>query len=228
VTTPAFSPLEPPASLAESVADAIRERILSGTFAPGERLVEAEIARQLHISRGPVREALARLRAEGLAYEEPRRGSFVAALSPDDVREIYELRAALETRAARLLIERGDDAAFARLDAIVDGLRRAAEADDRTEFARLDAALHEQLCLESGNSRLHRTFVNHAGVLGTLVRLEVTTQYDELDGLLREHESLWAAVRSRDVERAERACNEHLAQAYQRVSAMRHHAADPR
>lgn len=216
-----FTPLEPPASLAASVAEAIRERILSGAFAPGERLVEAEIARQLGISRGPVREALARLRAEGLAFEEPRRGSFVAALSLDDVREIYELRAALEMRAARLLIERGAEAAWARLEAIIAALRETAAVDDRTEFARLDAEFHEQLCRGSGNARLHRTFVTHAGVLGTLLRLEVTTQYATLDGLLAEHEALWAAIASRDVERAERACDEHLAQALERVVHMR-------
>src|SRR5690348_4650757 len=183
----ALTPLTPPDTLAQSTAELLRERLLSGAFAPGERLVEAEIARQLGISRGPVREALARLRAEGLAYEEPRRGSFVAALSAEDVREIYELRAALETQAARLLIQRGDGAAFARLDGIVAGLRRAAEEDDRAGFAALDAEFHEELCRSSGNNRLHRTFVTHAGVLRTLLRLEVTTQYEELGGLLREH-----------------------------------------
>jgi DNA-binding GntR family transcriptional regulator len=224
---PTFSPLEPPASLAESVTDAIRERILGGTFAPGERLVEAEIARQLQISRGPVREALARLRAEGLAYEEPRRGSFVAELSPSDVREIYELRAALETRAARLVIGRGDEAVFARLEAIIAALRRAAAADDRAAFAEHDAEFHEELCRGSGNSRLHRIFVNHAGVLVTLLRLEISTQYEALDGLLAEHEMLWREISSRDVARAERACNDHLDQALQRVTAMRAQSQPP-
>src|SRR5689334_7325627 len=187
----ALTPLRPPDTLAQSTAELLRERLLGGAFAPGQRLVEAEIARQLGISRGPVREALARLRAEGLAYEEPRRGSFVAALSAEDVREIYELRAALESQAARLLIERGDGAGFAPLDA---------------EF-------HEELCRSSGNSRLHRTFVTHAGVLRTLLWLEVITQYEELGGLLRAHEALWAEIASRDVSRAEQACNQHLAQA---------------
>jgi DNA-binding GntR family transcriptional regulator len=221
MSRPALAPLQQPATLAESVADVIRDRVLSGAFAPGERLVEAEIARQLQISRGPVREALARLRAEGLAYEEPRRGSFVAALSADDIREIYELRAALESRAARLVIERDDDAAFARLDAIIRALGEAAASDDRVGFATLDARFHEELCRQSGNGRLHRTFVNHAGVLGTLLRLEITTQYEALDGLLAEHEALWREIRSRDVARAERACNQHLAQALERVTRMR-------
>src|ERR671927_1179987 len=97
----ALQPLAPRATLADSTADALRERILAGLFGPGERLVEAEIARQLRISRGPVREALAKLREEALVRDEPRRGWFVSELTADDIREIYELRAAIEARGAQ-------------------------------------------------------------------------------------------------------------------------------
>src|SRR6185437_13184863 len=92
-----LTPLRPPDTLAQSTADLLRERLLGGGFAPGERLVEAEIARQLGISRGPV----------------------VAELTDHDVHEIYELRAALEMQAVRLLIARDDDAAFARLGEVM-------------------------------------------------------------------------------------------------------------
>ena len=131
-----LTPLRPPDTLAQSTADLLRERLLGGGFAPGERLVEAEIARQLGISRGPVREALAKLRAEGLVYDEPRRGSFVAELTDHDVHEIYELRAALEMQAVRLLIARDDDAAFARLGEVMAALRAAAARGDHGAFAR--------------------------------------------------------------------------------------------
>src|SRR3989442_8712193 len=95
-------PLQAPRPLAEDAADLIREQILAGGFRQGEHLVEAKIARQLNVSRGPVREAFKLLRAEGLLDEEPRRGTFVVSLSGDDVREIYDLRAAIEATAARL------------------------------------------------------------------------------------------------------------------------------
>ena len=98
-----LTPIEAPRSLAGDAADRIREEILAGGFRPGDHLVEAKIAEQLSISRGPVREAFKLLRAEGLLKEEPRRGTFVVSLSADDVREIYELRAALESAAGRLL-----------------------------------------------------------------------------------------------------------------------------
>jgi GntR family transcriptional regulator, gluconate operon transcriptional repressor len=90
----------------------LRERILTGDFAMGERLNEAGIARQLGISRGPVREALKELRAEGLVLEAPRRGAFIVELTAKDVAEIYELRAAIETGAVRVLMARKDPAAI--------------------------------------------------------------------------------------------------------------------
>ena len=216
-----LTPLRPPDTLAQSTADLLRERLLGGGFAPGERLVEAEIARQLGISRGPVREALAKLRAEGLVYDEPRRGSFVAELTDHDVHEIYELRAALEMQAVRLLIARDDDAAFARLGEVMTALRDAAARGDHAAFAREDALLHDELCRLSGNGRLHRAFTQQAELLNTLLRLEVTTQYGSLDDLLEQHEHLYAELTSRDVARAQAACEEHMRHATAHVLAMR-------
>jgi DNA-binding GntR family transcriptional regulator len=217
----ALKPLEPRATLAESAADALRERVLAGGFVPGERLVEAAIARQLGISRGPVREALAKLREEGLVRDEPRRGWFVADLTPEDIAEIYEVRSAIESRAARLIATRRDDGAFARLESLVEELRAAAADDDRARFADLDFELHENLTRLSRNRRLHRVFLTHAGVLRTLLRLEITTQYESLDGILAEHEQLLGEILSRDGARAEAACELHLEQARERVIRMR-------
>jgi DNA-binding GntR family transcriptional regulator len=216
--TAALKPLEPRATLADSTADALRERILAGAFAPGERLVEAEIARQLAISRGPVREALAKLREEGLVRDEPRRGWFVSALTPRDIREIYELRSALEARAAKLAIARGS--AVELRDRMAE-LRAAARAGDRERFAALDFEFHSDLTRLSGNRRLHRVFVQQAGVLRTLLRLEITTQYDSLAGILAEHERLLEEILSGDPARAQAACELHLAQARDRVIEMR-------
>src|SRR5205085_9385750 len=86
-------------------ADLMREQILTGGFRQGARLVEARIAQQLDVSRGPVREAFKPLRSEGLVKEEPRRGTFVVSLSAQDVQNVYGLRAAVEGRAARLLAQ---------------------------------------------------------------------------------------------------------------------------
>lgn len=215
-----LAPLRQAETLSDRTAELLRERILAGDFGMGERLVEASIARQLRISRGPVREALTRLRAEGLVREEPRRGSFVVDLTVDDVREIYELRAAIEARAARLIIEGRNLGALDELRGVLGELKRAADEGDRNLFRRLDLSFHERLCLLSGNGRLHRVFVGYASVLGLLFKFELTKIYttqSSLEELYAEHEELFGAIESLEVRRAEEACNDHLDRARERL-----------
>src|SRR4029077_10666689 len=88
--------------LSEEAYDVLRAAILSGRLAPGARLVEADIARQMAISRSPVREAVRKLEREGMVEYKPRRGTVVVGLSRDDVADAYQLRAHLEAYGARL------------------------------------------------------------------------------------------------------------------------------
>jgi DNA-binding GntR family transcriptional regulator len=194
------------ASLAETTAELLRERILTGTFPPGFRLVEADIARQLQTSRGPVREALAMLRAEGLVDEDPGRGAFVAVLDAREIEEIYEVRAALESAAARLVIARGDPADRRALEAALDEMRRAAAAGDRVALIDADLALHGTLCRVSGNQRLYRIWETQVGLLRALIRLETTRLVPAFEPLVDEHAHLVAEIGSGDPGRAEAAC----------------------
>src|SRR5256886_8463962 len=148
-----LEPLSSP-TLAEQIVELIRGRILSGDFVSGERLVETRLAADLGTSRGPIREALKQLAAEGLVREEPRRGTFVAAPTLEDARDLYDLRVAIEARAARLIIERGDPAAIATLRAALDELHEAVHASDLAQVTRADYGFHETLCRASGNGRL--------------------------------------------------------------------------
>jgi DNA-binding GntR family transcriptional regulator len=168
--------------------------------------VEADIARQLGTSRGPVREALAMLRAEGLVREHPGRGTYVASLGDRDIAEIYEVRAGLESVAARLIIEHDDASALAALDRALDGMHRASSRDDRRAFVDADLALHGELCKRSGNGRLFRAWEGQIGLLRTLIRLEITTLVESLDPLIVEHERLVDEIRSGDPGRASAAC----------------------
>jgi len=196
----------PRTSLADSTAELIRERIFAGAFAPGSRLVEADLARQLQTSRAPVREALAMLRAEGLAREEPGRGTYVASLGRRDIEEIYEVRAGLESVAARLIIERNDRSALMRLDRALDEMRGVAATGDRRAFVDADIALHGELCAQSRNGRLLRAWESQIGLLRTLIRLEIENLVQNLDPLIEEHGRLVAEIRSLDPARASEAC----------------------
>jgi GntR family transcriptional regulator of gluconate operon len=190
-----LKPLDAPRSLAEDAADRIREQILAGGFGPGEHLVEAKIAEQLNISRGPVREAFKLLRAEGLLKEEPRRGTFVVSLTADDVREIYGLRAAIEGRAARLLARSRDPRALTKLVELADGIDAAVAADDPIAVSRADLAFHEGLCALCGNARIHEVFMRYVPTLRALLRLDEQV-LRSLDEVSNQHRPLVDAIRS--------------------------------
>jgi len=190
-------PLQTRKLLAEDVADRIREEILSGDFAQGERLVEAGIAQELGVSRGPVREAFKLLRAEGLVNEEPHRGTFVMRLTGADVREIYDLRAALEARAAKQLVERGRGSDLRTLRRLLERLLGAAEMGDVAVVSQADLAFHEGVCRLTGNRRLHEVFRRHVPVLRSLMKLDEYI-YRSLDDIAVEHEPLMTALESGD------------------------------
>lgn len=201
-------PLEAPRSLAEDAADRIREKILSGGFTQGEHLVEAKIADQLAISRGPVREAFKLLRAEGLLTEEPRRGTFVVSLTAQDVRDIYGLRAALEGRAARLLARSREPAALTRLRGLVDGIDRAVASGDGVAASRADLAFHEGVCELCGNARIHEVFMRYVPTLRALLRLDEQV-LRSLDEISKQHRPIVEAIDAGDEEAASRLLSEH-------------------
>jgi DNA-binding GntR family transcriptional regulator len=203
--------------LARQAADVIRERIASGELRGGDRLIEAHIATQLEVSRGPVREALRLLSAEGLVREEPRRGMFVMQLTSKDVRDIYDLRIAIESRAARLLIERRDPTAIPALRTLVEELSRVSHRG--ADAAEIDFRFHETVCLSSGNQRLHGVFVRHATELRTLLRLDAEPTAEAMDLLVRQHDELANVVASNDPDAAEASFRRHLEEARERMVA---------
>ena len=209
---PPLAPLTAPRSLAEDAADRIREQILAGGFSQGEHLVEAKIAEQLAISRGPVREAFKLLRAEGLLLEEPRRGTFVVSLAADDVREIYGLRAALESRAARKLARDRDPKALERLQVLADEIDAAVAAGDAAAVSRADLAFHQGLCELSGNSRILEVFDRYVPTLRALLRLDELV-LRSLNEVSLQHRPFVEAIGAGDEDAAARLLSEHSEEA---------------
>lgn len=143
-----------PTDLGEAATAALREMILSGAVSPGERLVETELSAKFGTSRGPVRDAFKALEEAGLVRAIPRRGTFVADLSADDIDEIYSLRQSLERLAVERLaatitaeqLRALDDALDELASAQADGDRRAsAEADMRFHRLIVESAAHRRL-----------------------------------------------------------------------------------
>ena len=138
--------------LREIVAERIREMIIAGEFAPGERLVEGHIAELLQVSRNPVREAIRQLDAEGYVTIRPNRGAVVTAREREQVVELFEIRGALEGLAMRLAAARVDEEALADLEIELARLRNVA-ADSARWLERHDE-FHDRLCRAANRPQL--------------------------------------------------------------------------
>ena len=145
-------------TLRAEVVDMIRDAIVTGQLKPGERLKESALARQMSVSRSPVREALRQLEQEGLIVSIPNQGSFVRSFDEDDVREIFTLRAALEDLACEIVLKKGklQPSDLDRLEAYIEQQKQAVEARDFERLTELDMEFHEFLCKKSGFERLLR------------------------------------------------------------------------
>lgn len=196
-----------PQSVGELAYRSIRESILTGRFAPGERLVETRLAEELGVSRAPVREALRRLGEEGLVDERPRHGVFVREMTATDFVDVYNLRIAVETAAIRLATRRR--ASTETLEEIVDAMRRAARRGRAAEVVALELSFHEEICTLSGNAHL-------AGVFGSVsarIRMALAlddAEYGRLEDVAAEHRPPIEAIESGDEHRAARALHAHI------------------
>ena len=194
--------------LGDAAADRIRDLILSGELRDGDRLVERDLAERLGTSRGPVRDALRRLDAEGLVVLLPRRGARVATLTAADAEEIIALRAATEPLAVRALAARRDGFA-GDLQRIVDDLRRACESGDLHGAVRLDFALHHRIHQLCGRRRLHHTWETISGPLLHIFRRS-REHYADIGDIATSHQALLDDIVSGDPARAEAAARAHV------------------
>lgn len=140
--------------LRDKIFEVLKNRIFDGTLAPGERIVEAVIARQLQVSRAPLREALWLLANMGLVQLKPHQGAFVARLSQRDVREIFEIRQALETHAAKKVHATLTPDGADRLKRALAEIESAARDRDVARCTNADMNFHRTLCELAGNDHL--------------------------------------------------------------------------
>ena len=135
--------------------EAIKNRILDNTWPPGFQAFEPQVADVLGMSRTPVREALLRLENEGLVSMIPRRGMYVVPLSHDDMRDIYDVLAALESMAAELLARRGpSEREVSPMEASLEEMETALKNNDLTGWAKADETFHHTLLNLCYNNRL--------------------------------------------------------------------------
>jgi DNA-binding GntR family transcriptional regulator len=193
--------------LREQVKELVLERILSGEYGPGSRIVETRIAQELGTSQAPVREALRDLELLRLVESEPFRGARVRDVSPAEMAEIYPVRAALEEVAAREAATRlGGD--VRELERELEAMRRAAAAGNLHEQVVHDVEFHRLFVEAAGN----RTLVAVWSSLGVHARTFTTLLRAGLDPheLVERHVPILEAFRAGDPDRAAAAVRDHL------------------
>ena len=199
------------------IAAQLTEAIMDGTLAPGSQLRETELAGQLGVSRGPLREAMQRLVQQGIARSEPHRGVFVTTLDEDDVRDIYLVRTAIETAACRLVLHRHPQRTADRLARIHRTMATAATRHDLAALATADMELHQALVDESGSTRLKRmaeTLLVETRMCMTALADKYPTPADMAD----EHAEIIAALRARDEHRLLTLLDHHMQDAVHRLT----------
>jgi len=208
-TFPDLSPVDRPGPLRHRVLEALRELIVVRTLAPGQHLVESELAERLNVSRGPVREALQALATQGWVDLRPGRGAFVHEPTDKEAEDVFAVRTALESEAARLAASRIGADDLAELREICDRGRAAVAAGDVPTVVAENSALHHRVAQLAGVTLLY-DYIDSLDqrvrwFYRPLVRRRGLASWDEHDDLIK-------ALEAHDEEEAARVMRWHTSQ----------------
>ena len=196
--------------LSEQIAGEIRAAILAGRYKPGDRLMEEVLATEFGVSRNPVREALRQLSVAGFVEVVPRHGASVATLGVQSVRELFEVRSALEAVMARLASERITADQVEVLAELLAKGQRAVADQQLDALPRLNTAFHNAIAQAAGNSRL--VALNET-VRDTIQWVYARALRKRAVDSWKEHSQLFEAIRARDATLAAHLALDHITRA---------------
>ena len=198
--------------LRETVCEVLRDAIRRGVLEPGERLMEVQLAEDLGISRTPVREAIRKLEQEGYVIMLPRRGTYVSSVSVHDVKEIFEIRTALESLATVLATVRIEPEELEKLRALLAEIEGHIERKDIEKIVATDIEFHGLLYQVSRNDRLVTIISNLKEQLARFRTLSMSYP-GRLQETLEEHRAMVEAIAAGDADAAREAAERHMEQA---------------
>jgi DNA-binding GntR family transcriptional regulator len=208
--------LDSPRTVSGLVAEHLRGDIVAGDLAPGTKLRQMELARRFGVSTTPVREALAALQREGLVRLHPQRGAVVFVPTVEDLREHYEIRAALEALAAARTAERFEAPWEAGLEPLLDEMSTGPPA---ARYLELNQQFHTQLYSHCQRPRLVEMIAGLRDASSAYLHIYRATQDFPVERLDGEHRRILAACVARDPEEAANATREHLENTVEHVAA---------
>lgn len=195
--------------LRDVVFNTLRRAILRGELKPGERLMEIQLANKLGVSRTPIREAIRKLELEGLVLMIPRKGAEVAEITEKNLRDVLEVRCALEELAVQLACDRIDRERVRELHAAAAHFRDILGNDDITQIAAADEAFHDVIFKATGNDRLIQ-LLNNLREQMYRYRIEYLKKKECYPQLLKEHATIMKAIEEHDKEKATRITGQHI------------------
>ena len=204
-------------SLSYGVVKVLRDLISQGHFKPGEHLKEAELATALGVSRGPVREALTQLEAEGHVELRRHRGAFVSQLTRADVEEVHTLRAAIERLAAERACVRMGPLELAAMDAVLADMLAAPDDVTPEEVVRMDLQFHDIIYSSCEHQRVQRVWTSIRSQVSFFLHTRNVAFPDFAMVGHSEHLELREALSLADPAAARAAVDQHLSGAYERL-----------
>lgn len=203
--------------LRDVVFNTLRQAILRGELKPGERLMEIQLANKLGVSRTPVREAIRKLELEGLVLMIPRKGAEVADISEKSLKDVLEVREALEELAARLACDKITKEGINRLKKAAQDFRSALKSNDITQMAEADVRFHDVICNATENQKLGQ-LLNNLREQMYRYRIEYLKDQQVYEKLLSEHEEIIRHIEKGEKDEAARVVSRHIENQAQAVT----------
>ena len=196
-------------TLMNQALEEIRDVIRKGKLKPGDRLVEMQLAKEMHISRFPIREALRYLEKEGLVETKPFKGTYVTQLTERDMEELYSLRSAIEEFAVRILIKHIDAEKIGKLESILQSMQQASKKEDLDKLISEDFRFHQTICELSEHRKLLEVWLTLENQLRVFLTIEKQLFGNSLQ-FVKSHNPILEAIQGRKIRPAQKAIRDHL------------------
>ncbi|MBN8413814.1 MULTISPECIES: GntR family transcriptional regulator [Halomonas] len=208
LSAPRAAPLKR-SSLYEAVAERLRDMVMEGELAPGSRIAEKSLCEAFGVSPTPLRQALKVLASEGLVEMLPHRGARVTTVDREEVRDLFEVMAALESLAGNLLVVRASDTDIAQVRALHDEMMEHFNANRRPQYFALNQQIHARLAELSGN-RVLKDLEQSLTLRITRARYVANLDSARWEESAREHTYFVEALEARDAQALSEALSLHM------------------